>query len=543
MQSILEKFVRHIDNFSIRKKMIFIYIFCMLLPITLTDGVIIYTVLHTEAQLRRSEMEDIADAVNYQIFYDVDTVSKVAKSIYANQYINDFLEMEYGDPFDYVVSYQQFFKDTLFQSSDMTGSSLITLYTDNSTIVSGGTVRNLDLIRESGWYRDLNEKGTEQMLYFAYEPEVSGAVMHPERHVYFVRKMNYYGGGQSEKLLKIEMDYSTINKNLQNLNYDTPVYICHEGKIIFSNRDGENIGDEYEKFSDYKEVEYKKTSNIYGAQLEIYVLRPETDLIGKLVERLPMLLLLFSINIFFPLIMVLLLNHSLTARISRLSNIFRNTEDENLVEIENVSAKDEIGDLMRNYNRMASRITTLVNIVYKNRILEQEMTVARQYVDWGEDLIEVGKEMEIVKNYMDLQQYRFGKRLSYRLDVETECQHQKIPKLTIVTFAENACVHGIEKKTAPGWIFITVYRENEEMCIEVEDTGEGMTEKEFDSMRRKMKNASIELLENEKGVGIINACLRLKMMSHDRVQFELNGEEGTGVSVLIRLPFIESEKG
>ena len=70
-----------------------------------------------------------------------------------------------------------------------------------------------------------------------------------------------------------------------------------------------------------------------------------------------------------------------------------------------------------------------------------------------------------------------------------------------------------------------------------------VTEKEFDSMRRKMKNASIELLENEKGVGIINACLRLKMMSHDRVQFELNGEEGTGVSVLIRLPFIESEKG
>ena len=26
-----------------------------------------------------------------------------------------------------------------------------------------------------------------------------------------------------------------------------------------------------------KEVEYKKTSNIYGAQLEIYVLRPERE--------------------------------------------------------------------------------------------------------------------------------------------------------------------------------------------------------------------------------------------------------------------------
>ena len=191
MRSILEKFAGQIDNFSIRKKMIFIYIFCMLLPITLTDGVIIYTVLHIEAQLRRSEMENVADAVNYQIFYDVDTVSKVAKSIYVNQYINDFLETEYKDPFDYVVNYQQFFKDTFFQSADMTGSSMITLYTDNSTIVSGGTVRNLDLIRESGWYQDLNKKETEQLLYFAYEPDIPGAVMDPERHVCFVRKMNY----------------------------------------------------------------------------------------------------------------------------------------------------------------------------------------------------------------------------------------------------------------------------------------------------------------------------------------------------------------
>lgn len=588
MQSILEKFAGQIDNFSIRKKMIFIYIFCMLLPITLTDGVIIYTVLHIEAQLRKSEMENVADAVNYQIFYDVDTVSKVAKSIYVNQYINDFLETEYKDPFDYVVNYQQFFKDTFFQSADMTGSSMITLYTDNSTIVSGGTVRNLDLIRESGWYQDLNKKETEQLLYFAYEPDIPGAVMDPERHVCFVRKMNYYGGGQSEKLLKVEMDYNTINKNLQNLNYDMPVYICHEGKIIFSNRGGENIGDQFEKFSSSGEMEYLKKSNIYGAELEICVLRPETDFIGRLAERLPMLMLLFSINIFFPLIMVLLINRSLTVRISRLSSIFRNTEDENLIQIEDVAARDEIGDLMRNYNRMVSRIKTLVKIVYKNRIQEQEITVARQkaellalrsqinphflfnalesirmhsvirkekftaemveklavmqrqYVDWGEDLIEVRQEMEIVRNYMDLQQYRFGTRLSYELDVEEECQHQKIPKLTIVTFAENACVHGIEQKAVPGWVFVTVYRENEELCIEVEDTGEGMTEKELNSMRRKMEKASIELLENGKGVGIINACLRLKMMSHGRVQFELNGEEGTGVTVLIRLPFIES---
>lgn len=160
-------------------------------------------------------------------------------------------------------------------------------------------------------------------------------------------------------------------------------------------------------------------------------------------------------------------------------------------------------------------------------------------MDWGEDLIEVSKEMEIVRNYMDLQQYRFGSRLSYELNVEEECRHQKIPKLTIVTFVENACVHGIEKKTAPGWVFVQVYREGEEMCIEVEDTGSGMTEEELCNMRKKMENASIDLLETKKGIGIINACLRLKMMSNKKVRFELSGEEGVGMNVLIRLPFVE----
>ena len=590
MKFTLEKLTRRIDNFSIRKKMILIYIFCMLLPITLTDGAIIYTVVHTEEQLQKTELEDVADAVNNQFFYDVDTVSKVAKRIYSNQYINDFLEAEYINPFDYVVHYQKFFKDTLFQSWDMTGNSTISMYTDNTTIVSGGTVKNLNLVKDSEWYQEMDENNVEQILYFAYEPAVPGAVMDPERHVYFVKKMNCYGGGRSEKLLKIEMDYSTINRKLRSLNYDMPVYICHDDRIIFSNQEGENIGDPYERFSTSGKVKCVKESIIYGADMKIYVMRPETVLADKLMEKLPMLLVLILINIIFPLIMVLLLNRSLTVRITRLSSIFRNTEDENLVEIEDVIAKDEIGDLMRNYNKMASRIKTLVKIVYRNRIHEQEITVARQkaellalrsqinphflfnalesirmhsiirkekttaemveklavmqrqYVDWGEDLIEVRQEMEIVGNYMDLQQYRFGSRLSYEIEVEEECLYQKIPKLTIVTFAENACVHGIEKKTTSGWVFIRVYRDGGQMCIEVEDTGSGMTDEEFDRLRKKMENASIDLLETEKGVGIINACLRLKIMSDSKVQFELSGEEGTGTIVLIRLPFLEGDK-
>ena len=77
----------------------------------------------------------------------------------------------------------------------------------------------------------------------------------------------------------------------------------------------------------------------------------------------------------------------------------------------------------------------------------------RQYVEWGNDSVEIRREMEFVRAYLGLQKYRFGERLSYSLEVEEDCLDIKIPKMTVVTFVENACVHGIEAKTAPGWIF------------------------------------------------------------------------------------------
>ena len=56
------------------------------------------------------------------------------------------------------------------------------------------------------------------------------------------------------------------------------------------------------------------------------------------------------------------------------------------------------------------------------------------------------KECEFVKAYLALQKYRFGERLNYNIDIEADCMECQVPKLTLVTFVENACVHGIESK-------------------------------------------------------------------------------------------------
>ena len=66
----------------------------------------------------------------------------------------------------------------------------------------------------------------------------------------------------------------------------------------------------------------------------------------------------------------------------------------------------------------------------------------------------IQEEQKFVEAYLKLQKYRFGNRLSYIIEVEEGCEAYKIPKLSLVTFVENACVHGIEDKAAQCWIFV-----------------------------------------------------------------------------------------
>ncbi len=278
------------------------------------------------------------------------------------------------------------------------------------------------------------------------------------------------------------------------------------------------------------------------------------------------------------------IERSITVRIGKLGAAFDGVNAEKLTRIPNIQGNDEIAQLMRNYNCMVDRINDLIQTVYKDKLREQEMSIAqknaellalygqinphflfnalesirmhsvlkkeyetadmveklavmeRQNVDWGNDTIEIGKELDFVEAYLGLQKYRFGDRLSYSLEVEPECKSRKIPKLTIVTFAENACVHGIESKTAPGWIFIRIYMEEEFLCIEVEDTGKGMTEEMVCDIQDKMDNANIERLKQKERVGILNACLRLKMVTDNEVRFCVESEQNVGTIIQIRIP-------
>ena len=569
-----------LDNFTIKKKLIIMYVFCVIVPLVITDSVLLGIVLGTEKRTRQHEMENIANAVRYNLSSEVEGASKLAKGIYTSRYIDDVLNHQYESELEYVSSYQEFFKDTLIGVGASQSNMQITMYADNDTIINGAEFQKIDQILDKDWYRYMQKNELESGLYFEYDGKEK-LISKSSRKIIFFQKMNFYK--ESKNVLVIELDYRSMVKMFGKMNYDSIVYVCDGNKIVLSNGENSDASTEFADFDNMESVGYSEEINIYGKNLTLYVLTKKSQFIN-IIQHFPYIFVLIFVNVLLPFCMVYLINNSFTVRIHELSEVFDRVDEEHLEQIQNPKGQDEVGNLMRNYNKMAQRVNSLIQIVYKNYIQEQKMIVARQkaellalhsqinphflfnalesirmhsiikkemetadmvqklaimqrqYVEWQEDTIEIDREMDFVDAYLGLQKYRFGDRLSYKLEVEEDCKKFQIPKLTIVTFVENACVHGIESKTTAGWIFVRISVDNNNLCLEIEDTGNGMDEEETITLLKRMREANIDMLKMKGRVGIVNACLRLKMLTDDKVHFELDSEKGIGTIIQIRIP-------
>lgn len=580
MNPLRDKLYDLLNDFKLNKKLAALFLFCVLIPLIVTDGLILYNAIRAEQTEKQHAMANEASAVQYTLSNSIEQAATIAKSIYTKDGIEVFLNTEYEKPLDYVAAYNELLRDSIFLGPD---SLQYAVYVDNDTVVNGGKFGRLDSVKNTQWYQMHEASGNDVNLFFMFD-DWKKPVVEGKRKIYFLRNMDFFGENSLEKMVMVEIDYSGLVRTFTNMNYDFPVYICQDERILLSNDGHSNVRQEFEEFTEYDRIGYKQAISLYGCEMNIYILKTQASILSYIYENLLFVLILLSINIVLPWTLMRLINRSLTVRIEQLGRAFESVNEDQLVPIENVHGKDEIGTLMQNYNRMVNRTNELIQTVYKDRLREQETNIARQKaellalhsqinphflfnalesirmhsilkqeyetadmverlavmerqnVDWGTDSVEVKKEMEFVEAYLGLQKYRFGERLSYELELDPECERIMIPKLTITTFVENACIHGIESKTAPGWIFVRVYPYEGDMVIEVEDTGGGLEEEEMNDILDRMQNASIERLHGKGRVGIVNACLRLQMITENRAKYHIESEKGVGTMVQICVP-------
>lgn len=150
----------------------------------------------------------------------------------------------------------------------------------------------------------------------------------------------------------------------------------------------------------------------------------------------------------------------------------------------------------------------------------------------GNDIIPIERELEHIKNYLIIQNMRYGDIIELNIDVPAQYRKVKIPKLTLQPLVENSIYHGIKvKEGRKGNIKIFTEQDGKDFFLIVCDNGEGMSEERVNYL-----NQQISVFDKNIGYGINNVNRRIELMFGKEYGLSFYRNPEAGISVKIRLP-------
>ena len=283
------------NNFSIRKKLMLFYICCVLLPLFITDSIILTILLQTEKTQQRHEMENIASAVRADLTYTFDEVSKIANTLYINRDINEFLEREYRSELEFYNVRQAMERKGIYEMSVNTGSMSVVLCSDNETIVNGGHFYKVSSVKEEAWYGKMLDSSKSTVVHFYYIGDDNPSAF-SKRKVSVMRRLNFFNDLKLEKLVRIDLEYSTLVRRLANMKYSMPVYVCSGDRILFSNAGHTKDNVDYEFLTGKEKIGVEQNFDLHGEDIRILVMDPESDVFDLLKSHLNFLILSYHFH-------------------------------------------------------------------------------------------------------------------------------------------------------------------------------------------------------------------------------------------------------
>ncbi|MGN6712330.1 sensor histidine kinase [Anaerocolumna jejuensis] len=178
------------------------------------------------------------------------------------------------------------------------------------------------------------------------------------------------------------------------------------------------------------------------------------------------------------------------------------------------------------------------------RMTEALSSFFRYTISHVEHLVTLEEELNNVKNYFIIQQFRFEDRLSISIDTgseEEELLSARIPKLTLQPVVENAIYHGLEEKLGKGIVRIKIEGTGKRLIITISDNGLGMPEEKVIALNKKLRAISLDGMKQEdtgkSGIALINVNSRIKLLFGDEYGLYIYSTQNEGTDVEITIPF------
>lgn len=136
-------------------------------------------------------------------------------------------------------------------------------------------------------------------------------------------------------------------------------------------------------------------------------------------------------------------------------------------------------------------------------ILKLSSLLSYMLYDCKTEEVQLEKEIEIMKNYIDLEKERYGDKIDISVNIEGDIQDKYITPLLVLPFLENAFKHGISEQLDKAWMSVDIMVTDYTLKCKVVNS----------------KNEFVPLHEN--GVGISNVKKRLEFLYTGRHELKL----------------------
>lgn len=234
------------------------------------------------------------------------------------------------------------------------------------------------------------------------------------------------------------------------------------------------------------------------------------------------------------------------------------------------SRQDEIGQLHRSFDEMTHSVKVLRDENYDKQLLVRDSTIkmlqqqinphflyntldtinwmAQKYgaddisimvrslgnlfrasIAGQKDIIPLAEELEVLDNYIRIQEIRFKDRLLFDLETPENIAHIFVPKLCIQPLVENALKHAMEDTDEMCTIRVIIQEMGKDYQIRVANTGSRFEP----DLLRKIEHK--EIRPQGSGVGLVNINSRLKLLYGDQYGLNFYNENGMAV-VMLSIP-------
>lgn len=151
-------------------------------------------------------------------------------------------------------------------------------------------------------------------------------------------------------------------------------------------------------------------------------------------------------------------------------------------------------------------------------ILKLSSLLSYMLYDCTTDEVRLEKEIEIMKNYVDLERERYGDRIEISWDSEGDIKDKFIAPFLMLPFLENAFKHGTSEQIEKPWLGVDISVKQ-------------------DVLRCKIANSKNEyVVYNTNGIGITNVKKRLEFLYPEKYELKMSDEgDFFVVSMMVKL--------